>query len=55
MKQTKFWLSILTELKNRGVQDILLACVDGFKGFGEAIEAVILPHLPGHPVKRINS
>jgi len=35
----KFWLSILTELKNRGVQDILIACVDGLKGFGEAIEA----------------
>lgn len=28
-----FWLSVLTELKNRGVQDILIACVDGTKGF----------------------
>lgn len=36
----KFWLNILTELKNRGVQDFLIACVDGLKGFGEAIEAV---------------
>lgn len=36
----KFWLNILTEMKNRGVQDILIACVDGLKGFGEAIEAV---------------
>lgn len=36
----KFWLSILTELKNRGVQDIFIACVDGLKGFAEAIEAV---------------
>ena len=35
----KFWLSILTELKNRGVKDILIACVDGLKGFPEAIEA----------------
>ena len=35
----KFWLSILTELKNRGVRDILIACVDGLKGFPEAIEA----------------
>ena len=35
----KFWLSILTELKNRGVQNILIACVDGLKGFPEAIEA----------------
>ncbi|HLO25266.1 MAG TPA: IS256 family transposase, partial [Geobacteraceae bacterium] len=35
----KFWLSILTELKNRGVKDILVACVDGLKGFPEAIEA----------------
>lgn len=36
----KFWLSVMTELKNRGVQDILIACVDGLKGFPEAIEAV---------------
>jgi putative transposase len=36
----KFWLSILTELKNRGVKDILIACVDGLKGFPDAIEAV---------------
>ncbi|WP_311165570.1 transposase, partial [Acinetobacter pittii] len=28
----KFWLSVMTELKNRGVQDILVACVDGLKG-----------------------
>ncbi|MGI8544267.1 MAG: IS256 family transposase [Aridibacter sp.] len=34
----KFWLSILTELKNRGVQQILIACVDGLTGFPEAIE-----------------
>ena len=33
----KFWLSVLTELKTRGVQDILIACVDGLKGFPEAI------------------
>ena len=36
----KFWLQIVTELKNRGVQDIFIACVDGLKGFPEAIEAV---------------
>jgi putative transposase len=36
----KFWLSVLTELKNRGMQDVLIACVDGLKGFPEAIEAV---------------
>jgi transposase-like protein len=35
----KFWLSVLTELKSRGVQDILIACVDGLKGFPEAIAA----------------
>ena len=34
---SKFWLSILTELQNRGVQDIFIACVDGLKGFPEAI------------------
>lgn len=36
----KFWLSVLTELQTRGVKDILIACVDGLKGFPEAIEAV---------------
>ena len=36
----KFWLAVVTELKNRGVQDIFIACVDGLKGFPEAIEAV---------------
>jgi len=33
----KFWLSVLTELQNRGVKDILIACIDGLKGFPEAI------------------
>ena len=36
----KFWLQVLTELQNRGVKDILIACVDGLKGFPEAIEAI---------------
>ncbi|WP_407428161.1 IS256 family transposase [Arcticibacter sp.] len=36
----KFWLSVLTDLKNRGMQDILIACIDGLKGFPEAIAAV---------------
>jgi len=36
----KFWLKVMAELKNRGVQDIFIACVDGLKGFPEAIEAV---------------
>ena len=36
----KFWLAVLTELKQRGVQDVLVCCVDGLKGFPEAIEAV---------------
>lgn len=36
----KFWLGILTELKNRGLQDIFIASVDGLKGFPEAIESV---------------
>ena len=35
----RFWLGILTELKNRGLEQILIACVDGLKGFPEAIEA----------------
>lgn len=36
----KFWLQVVTELKNRGVQDIFITCVDGLKGFPEAIETV---------------
>ena len=36
----KFWLNVLTELQNRGVQDIFIACVDGLKGFPEAIQTV---------------
>src|SRR2546426_5156767 len=36
----KFWLQVMTELKNRGVNDIFIACVDGLKGFPEAIETV---------------
>ena len=39
----KFWLSIFTDLHNRGLQDILIACVDGLKGLPEAIESVF-PH-----------
>jgi putative transposase len=36
----KFWMQVLTDLKQRGVQDILICCVDGLKGFPEAIEAI---------------
>lgn len=36
----KFWLSVLTDLKNRGLQDMLVACIDGLKGFPEAIAAI---------------
>ena len=35
-----FWLSVLTDLQNRGVEDILIACIDGLKGFPEAIQSV---------------
>lgn len=35
-----FWLNILTDLKNRGINDILIACVDGLKGFPEAINSI---------------
>jgi transposase-like protein len=37
---SRFWLGVLTELKNRGVEDILIACVDGLKGLPEAIQSV---------------
>ena len=39
----KFWLSVFTELNNRGMNDVLIACVDGLKGLPEAIESVF-PH-----------
>ncbi len=35
-----YWLSVLTDLQNRGVKDVLIACVDGLKGFPEAIESI---------------
>ena len=36
----KFWMQVLSDLSNRGVEDILIACVDGLKGFPEAIESI---------------
>jgi transposase-like protein len=36
----KFWMGVLTELKNRGVKDILIACMDGLSGFPEAVRTV---------------
>ena len=39
-ESAKFWLSVLNGLKNRGVNDILIACIDGLSGFTNAIEAV---------------
>jgi putative transposase len=39
-ESSKFWLQVLTELQNRGLKDIFIACCDGLTGFPEAIEAV---------------
>ena len=58
----KFWLQIVTELKNRGVHDIFIACVDGLKGFPEAIEAVFpqtqvqlcMVHLVRHSLRYVS-
>jgi putative transposase len=58
----KFWLGVITELKNRGIKDIFIACVDGLKGFPEAIEAVFpntqiqlcIVHLIRNSVKYVN-
>jgi putative transposase len=58
----KFWLGVITELKNRGVKDILIACVDGLKGFPEAIESVFpqteiqlcIVHMIRNSVKYVN-
>jgi putative transposase len=57
----KFWLQVVTELKNRGVNDIFIACVDGLKGFPEAIESVFpqtevqlcIVHLVRHSLKYV--
>jgi putative transposase len=57
----KFWMQVLAELKQRGVQDILIACVDGLKGFPEAIEVVFpqttvqtcIVHLIRHSLKYV--
>jgi putative transposase len=57
----KFWMQVLSELKHRGVQDILICCVDGLKGFPEAIEAVFpkttvqtcIVHLLRHSLKYV--
>jgi putative transposase len=57
----KFWMQVLNDLKQRGVQDILIACVDGLKGFPEAIEAVFpqttiqtcIVHLIRHSLKYV--
>lgn len=39
-ESAKFWMSVVADLRNRGVQDILIACVDGLKGFKEAIKSI---------------
>jgi putative transposase len=57
----KFWMQVLSELKQRGVSDILICCVDGLKGFPEAIEAIFpdttvqtcLVHLIRHSLKYV--
>lgn len=57
----KLWMQVLSELKQRGVQDILLCCVDGLKGFPEAIEAIFpntvvqtcIVHLIRHSLKYV--
>ena len=38
-ERSKFWLKVLTDLKNRGVKDILIACTDGLAGFAEALKS----------------
>ena len=57
----KFWMQVLTDLKQRGVQDILICCVDGLQGFPEAIEATFpattiqtcIVHLIRHSLKYV--
>jgi putative transposase len=51
----KFWMQILSELQHRGVEEILIACIDGLRGFGEAIKAIypdaIIQHCIVHQVR----
>ena len=57
----KFWMQVLSDLKQRGVRDILICCVDGLKGFPEAIEAIFpktvvqtcVVHLIRHSLKYV--
>ena len=57
----KFWMQVLSDLKQRGVRDILICCVDGLKGFPEAIEAIFpkttvqtcIVHLIRHSLKYV--
>jgi putative transposase len=57
----KFWMQVIADLKQRGVQDILICCVDGLKGFPEAIEAIFpetivqtcVVHLIRHSLKYV--
>ena len=44
-ESARFWLSILNGMKNRGLEDILIACIDGLTGFPEAIQALSLIHI----------
>ncbi|MFT6106657.1 MAG: transposase-like protein [Rickettsiales bacterium] len=37
---TNFWMTVLTDLSNRGVKDIMIACIDGIKGFSDAINSI---------------
>lgn len=39
-ESSKFWMGVLNEIRSRGVKDVLIACVDGLKGFSEAIKAI---------------
>jgi len=50
----KFWLSVLTELKNRGVKDILIACVDGLKGFPDANIQLCIIHIVRNSLKYVS-
>mgnify|MGYP002232376886 CR=1 FL=1 len=40
-ESAKYWLGVLNEIKNRGVEDIMIVSVDGLTGFGDAIHAVV--------------
>ncbi len=53
-ESAKFWLQVVTELRNRGVQDIFIACVDGLNGFPKAVVQLCIVHMVRHSLNYVS-